>query len=216
MLFRSLRSLAGRALAAGAASALTLTLFNAAQPTLTTHKVQPGTLKSITIPLTPAPAPTDGAAPSAGAVDNATRLSSGPASVPLRGAEPGTGSSRAAPANSSAGTRLQSGPVDVGKARFVGFSWPDAGTRTEDTKVSMGTRTAAGWSAWRAVEQSGDGPDETSGEYGRAAGPTATGSGWTPAPPRSRCGSTRRPSRPGPRLPRRRRRPWPRTGSRPT
>ena len=45
MLFRSLRSLAGRALAAGAASALTLTLFNAAQPTLTTHRVQPGTLK---------------------------------------------------------------------------------------------------------------------------------------------------------------------------
>jgi len=56
VLFRSLRSLAGRALAAGAASALTLTLFNAAQPTLTTHKVQPGTLKNIKVTLTPAPA----------------------------------------------------------------------------------------------------------------------------------------------------------------
>ena len=177
MLFRSLRSLAGRALAAGAASALTLTLFNAAQPSITTHKVEPGTLKNVKVALTPAPAPTTGPAGAArttagsgavsgsGAVDNATRPSSGPASVPLRGAEPGTGSSRAAPANPSAGTRLQSGPVDVGKARFVGFSWPDAGTRTEDTKVSMRTRTAAGWSAWRAVEQSGDGPDETSGEY---------------------------------------------------
>ena len=57
MLFRSLRSLTGRALAAGAASALTLTLFNAAQPTLGTHQVQPGTLNDVKIALTPAPAP---------------------------------------------------------------------------------------------------------------------------------------------------------------
>ncbi|MET0227633.1 MAG: hypothetical protein ABW234_02835, partial [Actinomycetes bacterium] len=97
MLFRSLRSLAGRALAAGAASALTLTLFNAAQPTLTTHKVQPGTLKNIKVTLTPAPAPTTGPA------------AAGPAAV--------------GPA-AAVGTRLQSGPVDVGEARFVGFSWP--------------------------------------------------------------------------------------------
>ena len=62
MLFRSLRSLAGRALAAGAASALTLTLFNAAQPTLGAHQVQPGALRNITIPLTPAPAPPTGPA----------------------------------------------------------------------------------------------------------------------------------------------------------
>ena len=79
MLFRSLRSLTGRALAAGAASALTLTLFNAAQPTLGTHQVQPGTLNDVKIALTPAPAPT---APvprtSPGAVDNAARPSSGP------------------------------------------------------------------------------------------------------------------------------------------
>ncbi|HEV2892782.1 MAG TPA: hypothetical protein VG411_03440, partial [Actinomycetota bacterium] len=79
MLFRSLRSLAGRALAAGAASALTLTLFNAAQPTLGIHEVQPGTLNDVKIALTPAPAPTAAAAPSAGAVDSAAGPSSGPA-----------------------------------------------------------------------------------------------------------------------------------------
>ncbi|MET0479134.1 MAG: hypothetical protein ABW222_14415 [Actinomycetota bacterium] len=58
----------------------------------------------------------------------------------------------------------------MGRARFVGFSWPDADARTEDTKVSMRARTAAGWSAWREVEQAGDGPDATSSEYraGRA------------------------------------------------
>ena len=55
MLFRSLRSLPGRALAAGAASALTLTLFNAAQPTLTARKVHEGTLKDVKVALTPAP-----------------------------------------------------------------------------------------------------------------------------------------------------------------
>jgi hypothetical protein len=174
VLFRSLRSLAGRALAAGAASALTLTLFNAAQPTLGSHQVRPGTLRNVTITLTPAPAPTTGA------VDNAGRPNPGSASVPLRGAEPGSGSVKGTPATPAAtatpatpaalGTRLQSGPVDVGKARFVGFSWPDADTRTEDTKVSMRARTATGWSAWREVEQSGDGPDATSSEYraGRA------------------------------------------------
>jgi hypothetical protein len=85
VLFRSLRSLAGRALAAGAASALTLTLFNAAQPTLGTHQVQPGTLRNVTIALTPAPAPTTGA------VDNAGRPSSGSASVPSGGPSPGPG-----------------------------------------------------------------------------------------------------------------------------
>ena len=49
MLFRSLRPLAGRALAAGAASALALTLFNAAQPSLSARRVHPGTLKTVTI-----------------------------------------------------------------------------------------------------------------------------------------------------------------------
>jgi hypothetical protein len=53
VLFRSLRPLAGRALAAGAASALALTLFNAAQPSLSARRVHPGTLKTVTIPLAP-------------------------------------------------------------------------------------------------------------------------------------------------------------------
>jgi hypothetical protein len=93
VLIRSLRSLAGRALAVGAASALTLTLFNAAQPTLTTHKVQPGTLKNIKVTLTPASAPTTdpaGAGP-ARAVDNSARPSPRTASVPLRGPSLGAG-----------------------------------------------------------------------------------------------------------------------------
>ena len=73
--------------------ALALTLFNAAQPALTNDKVHPGTLKDVKVTLTPAPAPTTGpAGAGAGAVDNAARSSSGPAMVPLRGAEPGTGS----------------------------------------------------------------------------------------------------------------------------
>lgn len=98
MLFRSLRSLAGRALAAGAASALILTLFNAAQPTLTTHKVQPGTLKNIKVTLTPAPSPITGPAAvgpaavgPAGAVDNSARPSPRTASVPSGGPSPGPG-----------------------------------------------------------------------------------------------------------------------------
>ena len=58
MLFRSLRPLAGRALVAGTASALALILFNAAQPSLsTTHKVHPGTLKTVKVHLTPVPTP---------------------------------------------------------------------------------------------------------------------------------------------------------------
>ena len=77
MLFRSLRSLAGRALAAGAASALTLTLFNAAQPGITTHKVEPGTLKNIKVALTPAPAPTTGPA--------GPRTTPGPGCLRVRG-----------------------------------------------------------------------------------------------------------------------------------
>jgi hypothetical protein len=50
VLFRSLRPLAGRALAAGAASALALTLFNAAQPSLSARRVHPGTLKMVRVP----------------------------------------------------------------------------------------------------------------------------------------------------------------------
>ena len=58
MLFRSLRPLAGRALAAGTAPRPRLTLFNAARPSLsTTHKVHPGTLKTVKVHLTPVPTP---------------------------------------------------------------------------------------------------------------------------------------------------------------
>jgi hypothetical protein len=143
VLFRSLRSLTGRALAAGAASALTLTLFNAAQPTLTNHEVHPGTLKDVKVALTPAPAPTVGPA---GAAPNALAAPTG------------------------MGARLQSAPVDVGKARFVGFSWPDPDGKTGDGLVWMRSRDKGGWSAWREVEQAGDGPDANSREYrsGRA------------------------------------------------
>ena len=155
MLFRSLRSLTGRALAAGAASALTLTLFNAAQPTLGNREVQPGTLNDVKIALTPAPAPTAGAAP-------------------------GAGSLQRVPANPAAGTRLQSAPVEVGKARFVGFSWPDPDPKTEDQTVWMRSRDAGGWSDWREVEQAGDGPDANSREY-RAASRTYSDGQWLDA-----------------------------------
>jgi hypothetical protein len=152
VLFRSLRSLAGRALAAGAASALALTLFNAAQPSLGTHKVHPGTLKTVKVTLTPAPTPSVGPA-----------LSVAPT--------PSSSSARAAAPASA--TRMQSGPVAVGEARFVGFSWSDPGTsgaRGEAGTPWLRTRTKAGWSAWREVEQAADGPDATSREYrpGRA------------------------------------------------
>ena len=152
MLYRSLRSLAGRALAAGAASALTLTLFNAAQPSLGNHQVQPGTLNDVKVALTPVPT---------GPVRRAPATAATPATPSMAAASgtPGT-----------PGTRLQSGAVEVGEARFVGFSWPDADPRTEDHAVFMRARTAAGWSGWREVEQAGDGPDATSSEYrpGRA------------------------------------------------
>ena len=64
MLFRSLRSLTGRALAAGAASALTLTLFNAAQPSLSARKIHPGTLKTVKISLVPVPSVASGSSAS--------------------------------------------------------------------------------------------------------------------------------------------------------
>ena len=57
MLVRSLRSLARRGAAAGVASALALTLFNAAQPSLGGHRVHQGTVKDIPVVLAPAPVP---------------------------------------------------------------------------------------------------------------------------------------------------------------
>jgi len=52
--------------------------------------------------------------------------------------------------------------VAVGKARFVGFSWPEQATMGT---VWLRARTKTGWSGWREVEQAADGPDATSREY---------------------------------------------------
>jgi hypothetical protein len=154
VLFRSLRSLATRTLAAGAASALALTLFNAAQPSLGgTHKLQPGTLKDVQLTLSPA---------AAGPVDSAKLAPSGSATLPAGGPHAAAGGSGA-----PAGSAVESAPVAVGKARFVGFSWP---AKAAVGTVRLRTRNAAGWSGWREVEQAADGPDATSREYrpGRA------------------------------------------------
>jgi hypothetical protein len=119
--FRSLHSLARRALAAGAVAALALTLFNAVQPSLRTHKIGPGTVRDVSLTLVPATANNgaaereavdsgavgsgavdsgagDGGGGERGAVDSRTRTGSGSATLPLRGPEPGPGSLQAAPA----------------------------------------------------------------------------------------------------------------------
>jgi hypothetical protein len=80
VLFRSLRSLAGRGLAAGAASALALTLFNAAQPSLSSdHQIQPGTVKDVPVSLAPE------------GVDNPARRASASATLPSGGPRPDPG-----------------------------------------------------------------------------------------------------------------------------
>ena len=73
---------------------------------------------------------------------------------------------QAAP-RATAAQSAQSAPVAVGKARFVGFSWPD---QAAVGTVWLRSRTRTGWSGWREVEQAADGPDATSLEYrpGRA------------------------------------------------
>jgi hypothetical protein len=142
--FRSLRSLATRTVAAGAASALALTMLNAAQPSLGggSRKISPGTLEDVQLTLGPV---------AAGPVDSATRGTPGSAALP----------------RAAAGPRVESAPVKVGKARFVGFSWPE---RTAVGTVWLRARTTAGWSGWREVEEAAEGPDATSREYrpGRA------------------------------------------------
>ena len=83
MQFRSLHSLARRTLAAGAASALALTLFNAVQPTLAPHhQIGPGSIKDVPVRLVPTPT---------GAVDNAGPRSSGSATLPPGGLSPHPG-----------------------------------------------------------------------------------------------------------------------------
>jgi hypothetical protein len=218
--FRSLHSLARRTLAAGAASALALTLFNAVQPTLAPHhQIGPGTIKDVPVTLVPtAAAPTaatdrrERATPTApaptGAVDNAGPRSSGSATLPLRGAEPGAGSVKAAPAaapaaaaGAGAGAELLSAPVPVGKARFVGVSWlaPAVGPPASLAgAVWLRARTAAGWRAGGRSSRPPTGPTPTPPSTGGPSGSTATGSGWTPGPPRCSSGSTSRP-RPRPR-----------------
>jgi hypothetical protein len=111
VLFRSLRSLTGRALAAGAASALTLTLFNAAQPTLTNHQVHPGTLKDVKVALSPAPAPTAGPAAPA----------SGPGATGGSGATGSAGSGGSAGAAGSAGLQARRGLWTAPRALLLGL-----------------------------------------------------------------------------------------------
>ena len=149
MLFRSLRSLARRVMVAGTAGAVALTAFNVAQPSLGVRRIDPGKVEDVQLALAPASAPP-----------------SGPARAGLAGA----------PATVAA--VLDSPPVAVGTARFVGFSWPGApaggagrgapgptGGEAATGTLRLRTRTAAGWSGWREVEPSGDGPDPTSPEH---------------------------------------------------
>jgi N-acetylmuramoyl-L-alanine amidase-like protein len=142
--FRSLRSTARRVAVAGAASALALTAFNAVQPTLGDRRVHPGTFEDVQVTLTPA-APTGPAGPSG----PAGRMAAGPRAK--------------APAS------LVSTPVPVGKARFVGFSWPNPAPGTARTEAAgtlwLRTRSASGWSGWREVELAAGGPDANRREY---------------------------------------------------
>jgi N-acetylmuramoyl-L-alanine amidase-like protein len=151
VLFRSLRRLARRTMMTGAAGAVALTAFNVAQPSLGARRIHPGTVKDVRLAL--APAAVAGAPASASA--------SGPAGAGKAGAP------------ATAVSVLDSPPVAVGKARFVGFSWPSpagAAARTGGEAATgtlwLRTRTAAGWSGWREVEPAeDDGPDPTSPEY---------------------------------------------------
>ena len=94
MQFRSLHSLARRTLAAGATSALALTLFNAVQPSLDTpHRIGPGTIKDVPVTLVPtgtaSPKAASPKAASPGAVDNAASSSAESATLPSGGLKRG-------------------------------------------------------------------------------------------------------------------------------
>ena len=177
MLFRSLRRLARRVMVAGTAGAVALTAFNVAQPSLGVRRSHPGKVEDVRLALAPASAPASG---------------------------PARAGSAGAPATVAA--VLDSPPVAVGTARFVGFSWPNpatggpaggaaraaaggggaagnaataasgaagagaaasgaAGGEAATGTLRLRTRTAAGWSGWREVEPSDDGPDPTSPEH---------------------------------------------------
>jgi N-acetylmuramoyl-L-alanine amidase len=185
VLFRSLRRLAHRGMLAGAAGAVALTAFNVAQPSLGGRRVHPGTVRDVQLALAPAVvagAPASASAPgSEGAGSSgapATTAASSPSGARKAGAPATTatsGPSRAgkAGAPAAAGAVLDSPPVAVGAARFVGFSWPaPAGGRAAKAAaeasaggVWLRTRTGAGWSGWREVEPAGDGPDPGSREH---------------------------------------------------
>jgi N-acetylmuramoyl-L-alanine amidase len=147
VLFRSLRRLARRTMLAGAAGAVALTAFNLAQPSLGTRRVHPGTVKDVQLALVPAVV----------------------AGAPASASAPGSAGAGKAGASATTAGVLDSPPVPVGKARFAGFSWPSpaggaAATQAEAT-LWLRTRAGAGWSGWREVEPSDDGPDTTGREY---------------------------------------------------
>jgi hypothetical protein len=81
-----------------------------------------------------------------------------------------SGTAKTTATQTKTGAKLLSAPVAVGKARFVGFSWPDSGASAREGTVWLRSRTAHGWSGWREVEEADGGPDATSSEYrpGRA------------------------------------------------
>jgi hypothetical protein len=161
VLFRSLRSLGRRAVVAGAASAVALTVFNAVQPSLGVRRIHPGTVRDVPLTLAPAPAPAPAPPTPASAA--------APASGAARGGQPRP-------------VTLASPPVRVGTARFAGFSWPNptgAAPDEEQDRLWLRTRGAAGWSGWQEVEADGDGPDPTSPEHQPER--TFTNGVWLPA-----------------------------------
>jgi hypothetical protein len=218
VLFRSLRSLAARALAAGAASAVALTLFNAAQPTLGgSGRVQPGTLQTVKVTLAPVPAPprvrqgvwgrggcgSSGGCGSGGGCGRpgAPGRRAGYAPPPGgrirgRGAEGRPGHRARGHTGGGAAAAVDAGGGGQGPVRGALLARPGPRDRIGDDVAAGPHRSRMdGLARGRA---GADGPDATSREYRRAA-PTATASGWTPAPARSRSGSTRRPGPPRPR-----------------
>jgi N-acetylmuramoyl-L-alanine amidase len=171
---RSLRSSARRVAAAGAAAAIALTLFNAVQPSLGTRRVHPGTVKDVPLTLTAAAAGPVAIAAAGAAAKPASTIAEPRATRPAAAAKPAA--ARAAVSQS----------IPVGKARFVGFSWPNPDAAGQGAAASgagrvwLRTRTAAGWSvAWSELETVAEGPDATSPEYHPEQ--TYTDGLWLPA-----------------------------------
>ena len=151
-MFRSLARLARRALVAGVAAAIALTLFDAVQPTLG-RRPSSGTVEDV--PLTLAPEP--------------------PGPVALAAAVRPAGEGRVARRRPPAPPVVVSQPVAVGRARMVGLSWPDptpggpaaapGAAAEEEAGVWTRVRTAGGWSPWLEAEVSAEAPDANSPEY---------------------------------------------------